>query len=441
MKSLLKYLTPRSLFGRALIILILPIVLVQLVSAYIFYNRHWESVQRHMAIALAGEIAFLAQEIAPLGYNKRLLVAHEAKSQMDLDLRLTSRTELSDEDDEPDMFPTIRSKLREKMEYPFGLRENHHNDDLVVSILLDGTVVEIIASRKRIASPTTYIFILWMTGSSLFFLLIAILFLRNQIRPITRLAAAAERFGRGQDTPDFRPHGAREVRQAAQAFLIMKERIRRQIDERAEMLAAVSHDLRTPLTRMKLQLAMFKGNPDADALASDVQDMEHMIEEYLDFVRGEDGEKASSVNLKGLVEDILHGYARQGHDIPLQWDADILHPELRIIAFKRCLTNLIDNALRYGEQASLSVKTLSSGAIRILIDDHGPGIPADAREQAFRPFTRLDTSRNLETGGTGLGLAIAKDVVLSHGGTIALEESPSGGLRVRITLPGTAANT
>jgi two-component system osmolarity sensor histidine kinase EnvZ len=281
----------------------------------------------------------------------------------------------------------------------------------------------------------------WMLGASVLFLVIAIIFLRNQIRPITRLAVAADNFGRGVDTPNFRPHGATEVRKAARAFIVMRERIRRQIRTRTDMLAGISHDLRTPLTRMKLQLAMLPADITeredmCEAIAElndDVQQMQHMVQEYLDFARNESREDTVRIWLGEFLEDVVSDYTRMKQEVTLTLK-DRLEIDLRISPCRRMLHNLIDNALRYGKICHINMQAAGSYA-EIFIDDDGPGIPEEKREEVFKPFNRLEPSRNNKTGGMGLGLTIARDVVLAHGGSIALDSSPSGGLRVIIRLP------
>ena len=274
---------------------------------------------------------------------------------------------------------------------------------------------------------------MWMVGTSVVLAAVATIFMRNQVSPIRRLAMAADNFGRGRDTPDFKPSGATEVRQAASAFLAMRNRLKRQIQQRTEMLAGVSHDLRTPLTRMKLQLAMLSSNPEIKELESDVNVMDRMIQDYLGFARGEVAEPAEAVEIGGLLEEVVHGYRHNGATVALDVKEPIRLPVQRA-AFKRCIDNIVTNATRYGRQVQVRAGR-DRRALSITIDDDGPGIPADQREEVFRPFVRLDQSRNRDTGGTGLGLAIARDIVHSHGGEIALGESPTGGLRASIQLP------
>jgi two-component system osmolarity sensor histidine kinase EnvZ len=262
---------------------------------------------------------------------------------------------------------------------------------------------------------------------------VALLFMRNQIRPIRRLAAAAERFGKGRDTPGFKPEGALEVRQASRAFLVMRERIQRQISQRTEMLAGVSHDLRTPLTRMKLQLALLGDSPDIAELKADVAEMERMIEGYLAFARGEGSEVPEPTDLAALIDDVCQAARRQGAVIDLAIDGDLILP-LRPQAIRRCVTNLISNARRYGGYIAVAAGRRGR-MVEVTIDDDGPGIPAERREEVFKPFYRLEASRNQATGGTGLGMTIARDIARHHGGDVTLDTSPLGGLRCVIRLP------
>ncbi len=427
---MLKYLLPKSLFGRGLLIVALPIVLVQLVTAYIFFDRHWDNVTKHLTNALAGEIAFVShlmkgKEEARRNTAMALLHSHTSmQAEYRADGRLNPATASRH-------YPELQAALRSRLDVPFTLRAE--SNQVVTRIALESGVLTLRASNKRLESPTTTIFVLVVCSASFLFLCIALLFLRNQVRPIRQLADAAERFGKGRDTLDFKPSGALEVRRAGRAFLIMRERIQRQIRTRTDMLAGISHDLRTPLTRMKLQLALLEQNPDIAGMEEDVAQMERMIGEYLDFARGSGGEEAVALSLREALEDIVADYARSGADIPLAMEEDMLL-ELRLGGFKRMMHNLIDNAIRYGTRCTLSAREVV-GKAEITVDDDGPGIAPEKRDEVFRPFARLDAARNLNDGGVGLGLAIARDVALSHGGSIALEGSPLGGLRVVVRLP------
>jgi len=425
-----KYL-PKSLFGRTLLIVVAPTVLIQLVMAYVFFDRHWDYVTRQMSKALAGDAAFLVTQLkrAPTQNEWRVISDFEHAT----GIRVAMAPEEKIKPNNDSEFQEFRDQLKSRIREPFSVRRIGDGDVLEIRILSDGQTLVLFTTVKRLESRTTLAFIAWMMGVSALFLLIAVIFLRNQIRPINRLAEAADNFGRGLDMPDFRPHGATEVRKAAKAFIIMRERLKRQIRTRTDMLSGISHDLRTPLTRMKLQLAMMNGDEAAKELEGDVLQMEHMIAEYLDFARGEGREEAVKTNLKVLLEDIVTDYERTQAPVALQADRDVIL-DIRISAFRRMLQNVIDNAVRYGKRCQITLKPIN-GACEIIIDDEGSGIPEEQREEVFKPFSRLDPSRNSKTGGVGLGLTIARDVALAHGGGISLASAPTGGLRVIIRLP------
>ncbi len=431
-----KRLVPRSLFGRFLLIIVIPLVLLQLVAGYVFFARHWETVSRRLAGALAGEIGTviaLRREMVNETDFRRLLFQMRRRLVLDTRFEPGARIEgdtapLGIAIFERTLFVALRDQLRE----PFHITLDDPGRRITISVGLNDGVMHFTTQRKRLFTTTIYLVIMWMVGTSILLLGIAVFFMRKQIRPMHRLAEAAEAFGKGHDVPAFKPEGAREVRQAAAAFLEMRQRIRRQITQRTEMLAGVSHDLRTPLTRIKLQLAMLGGDAVAD-LQSDVVEMERMIEGYLAFARGEGDETPTPTDLGALLDEVVAGGRRKGGAIELTHDGEIPLP-LRRNAVRRCLTNLIDNALRYGEHVTVATRR-ANGWVEILVDDDGPGIPEDERENVFRPFYRLDASRNPETGGVGLGLTIARDVVHGHGGELALETAPSGGLRVRLRFP------
>lgn len=437
---------PKTLFGRGLLIVVLPIVLLQSVTAFVFYDRHWENITRHMANALSGEIAFLAYESARSRGSERAAITRTFEKTTGIRTRFLPQEKLpANWRKQQDDFAEFGSVLRKRIDFPFTVRRLGEEEEVEIRVGLNEGVLVLNTTVKRLESGTTTIFLLWTLGAASVFLFIAVLFLRNQVRPIKQLAEAAESFGKGGDISDFKPHGAQEVRRAARAFLVMRERILRQIRSRTEMLAGISHDLRTPLTRMKLQLALLDDRPEAKeaiaGLTADITQMERMIAEYLDFARGDVGEESEPHSLGALLEGIVEDYARGGQRVELLKAGDkpeIRVPEIRVEvrpdAFRRMLHNLIDNALRHGGDCRLSVRT-GIGKVEILVEDSGPGIAPERREDVFRPFTRLDTSRNLNTGGVGLGLTIARDIARSHGGNIMLAESADGGLRVIVRLP------
>lgn len=439
MRFPVKRILPRSLMGRSLMILIIPVLLIQVIATYIFFDRHWSKMTGRLAYAVAGEISILADQVeaeggspdidAIAGYAARaldLLVSFEAGKTLDSETSYAARRSI--------MAATLAEALDSQLRRPYAVDVDVHEKWINVSAQIKNGLLHVSLPQRRLFSSSGYIFLLWMIGVSVVLLAIAILFMRNQIRPIRRLAVAAERFGRGLDVPaTFKPEGAYEVRQAARAFLEMHERIRRQIQQRTTMLAGVSHDLRTPLTRMKLQVAMLGDNPDADALKSDIGDMERMIDAYLDFARGAGEEAVVHTDLRVVLERVATSLRRQGADVDLQMEGDLALP-LRPVAFERCLNNLAGNARKYAKAVWVTARR-EDGFIRIMIDDNGPGIPAHQYEEVFRPFVRGEPSRNQATGGVGLGLPIAQDIVHGHGGRIWLEKSPRGGLRVMVEIP------
>jgi two-component system osmolarity sensor histidine kinase EnvZ len=319
------------------------------------------------------------------------------------------------------------------VQLPFRTDELSCDRCVLTAIQLGAGVLTVNIPRGRLYTPTTYIFFLWMVGSSVVLLAIATIFLRNQVKSLRRLAAAAEEFGKGRPVSFIKAEGALEVRQAAMAFIRMRERIERQIRQRTEMLAGVSHDLRTPLTRMRLELELLGDDTAAAELKSDVAEMERLVHLYLDFARGEGTETTVDTDIAELIEDVAAVARREGTPLSLERLDELVLP-VRPNALRRCLGNLIANARRYGRHVWLTSVPVEDG-LDILIDDDGPGIPATERERVFQPFIRLDASRNPSTGGIGLGLTIARDVARGHGGDVRLETSPHGGLRARVHLP------
>lgn len=436
----LKEALPHGLLGRSLLIIVMPLVVLQLVSAYVFYASHWETVARRLAKGLAGDIGAVIESMRafPDPESRRVVLAIAAEK-MELDIRFTPDGILPNQPvPSPASFleRAMTEAMGERVQRPFRMDADALEREVVILVQLSDGLLEIYAPKKRLFTSTTYVFILWMLGTAMLLFGIATVFMRNQVRSVRKLAVAADRFGKGQDVLGFKPEGATEVRQAAQAFNLMRERIQRQIQQRTEMLAGVSHDLRTPLTRMKLQLAMM-GDLDGRAeLEEDLAEMERMIEGYLAFARGEGTEVPVETDLPALVEDVAGRFRRQGAVIDLHSEGDLTMP-LRPVALSRVLANLIGNAIRHGRSGGHVWVRVGrrQGAAEILVDDDGPGIPAESRDDVFRPFTRLDPTRAAAFGGVGLGLTIARDIVRAHGGEIMLEDSPLGGLRVRLRLP------
>ncbi|MFT6583463.1 MAG: two-component system osmolarity sensor histidine kinase EnvZ [Alphaproteobacteria bacterium] len=434
---ILKKLLPRTLFGRALIIIVSPLILLQVITTHIFYDRHWDTITRRLSASIAGDISMVLDQLAVNPSAEQRIFAR-ARSIFGFAISLRPHEILPNQstgisvNDRIDKF--LSHAIREQVRRPFLIDTSSFKEQVIIDIQLADGVLSVTAPGERLFSSTTYIFIMWMVGSSLILFAVASVFMRNQVRPIRRLAQAVDSFGKGREVDgDFRSGGALEVRQAATAFNLMRERIHRQIRQRTDMLSGVSHDLRTPLTRMRLQLAMLGHNPEIDEMKADIDEMETMIEGYLTFARGEGDEVAVETDLPSLVEDVIAGWRRNNAKIDDHVEGKIT-AWLKPRALQRCLDNLIANACRYGEHVWVRVGKRAE-MTEIIIDDDGPGIPESEREKAFRPFYRVDQSRNAETGGTGLGLAIARGVARAHGGDIILEDSPHGGLRARVRLP------
>ncbi|MFW6299427.1 MAG: ATP-binding protein, partial [Oceanicaulis sp.] len=328
---------------------------------------------------------------------------------------------------------TLRRALATRLDEPFWFDTTRYPEYVDIRVAVRGDVLRFIAVRDRVFATTGHIFVIWLFGASLLLTAVAVLFIRNQVKPIRQLAEAADAFGRGQDVERFKPAGAREVRQAALAFMDMRSRLKRHMEQRTQLLAGVSHDLRTPLTRLRLQLALMPESEEREAARRDIAEMEAALEEYLAFARGQSGEEPARVDLVLLCETLADDAAREGVDLQIDLE-DGLAVHGRVGALKRALANLVQNAAAHAETVTLTARREGERA-QICIDDDGPGIPAEAREEAFRPFNRLDESRNANHTGVGLGLAIARDTVRAHGGELHLEESPLGGLRARVSLP------
>lgn len=432
----IKQFLPRSLLGRSLLIIVTPLVLLQVISAIIFFESHWDKVSLRLARSVAGDAAslieLLRQSSSP-DEKSKYLELWSAHKFITASLRKDEILPNTPSKGSGMMERVLERALRESLQQPFRIDSKKLKRHVIVQIQLSKSVLQLIVSRKRLFSSTTYVFVIWMVGTSLILFGVATIFMRNQVKPIRRLAVAADNFGKGRDVTQFKPEGAREVRQAASAFIAMRERIMRQISQRTDMLAGVSHDLRTPLTRMKLQLAMLKEMDGAGELSSDIEEMEHMLEGYLAFARGEGTETPRPSNVSQVLNDVVAQAHRKNGSVDLHTEGELIVP-LRPQAFKRCMTNLIDNAIRYADHVSVRAG-IRDEFIEITVDDDGPGIPEDQREEVFQSFYRIDSSRNPETGGVGLGLTIARDVVRSHGGDITLSTSPLNGLRARVRLP------
>ncbi|MEO1494686.1 MAG: ATP-binding protein [Pseudomonadota bacterium] len=439
---LLKRYMPKSLFGRALLILVLPIIFLQAVVALVFIQRHYDGVTAQMAGSVARELNYAIERIEAAGSDEDL---QAMLAQIAQPLGLT----MAVDEGERVEFEALRAfydvtggvieeTLKSQVKRPLAVDLVTRDKFVDARVATSKGVLRVLIPRRRMNAANPHLLLVWMSVSAVLLTGIAIAFLRNQVRPIRDLALSAQAFGRGRSEP-FRPSGAEEVRRAGAAFLDMRNRIERHVEQRTRMLSGVSHDLKTPLTRMKLALAMADETPEQAELSRDVDEMEHMLAAFLAFARGEEGEASAPVSPVDLAEDVAADARRNGTEISVFAQVDTPdRPEITIRrrAMKRALANLVENARLYGGKVALSVR-LGLRVVEFMVEDDGPGIPEDKRETVQRPFTRLDESRNQNTAsGTGLGLSIALDIARSHGGSLKLDESPRmGGLRATILLP------
>ena len=433
----LKSVMPKGLYARSLLIIIVPMVVLQSVVAFMFMDRQWSLVTRYLSSAITQEIATLIDvyKTYPQGADRAQL-RRIAQDRLGLVVDFLPQTQLPPPGPKPffsQLDGALSDEIRKQIGLPFWIDTVGRSAIVEIRIKLDDTVMRVFARRADIYDSNSWMFLLWMVVTSLVVLAVAILFLRNQIKPIVRLADAAEAFGKGREAPNFRPRGAREVRRAAAAFLEMKGRVERAIEQRTTMLAGVSHDLRTVLTRFKLELALLGSTPETDAIKKDVDEMAGMLEAYLAFARGDSAEPSAPTDIAGLLEELRLDSERHGHRATVAYHGE---PEVTVrpAAFKRCLANLVSNAGRFA--ASIAITGHRDHRwLTVTVDDDGPGIPLQLREDVFKPFLRLDDARNQDEGGTGLGLSIARDIVRSHGGDITLGNSPLGGLRATVRVP------
>jgi two-component system osmolarity sensor histidine kinase EnvZ len=438
----LRRLVPRGLLGRALLIILVPLVVLQAIALQLFYGSHLDVISRRLAAGVAGDVAMVVGLLErETEAEDRTWIFREAAWRLDLSLAYEAGARLAQTGMRPASMPLLpleedlAAAMQERVRLPFDADWQSDPRSVIIRVQMDDGVLHVEVVRKRLFSGTIYLFVIWLVGSSLLLFLVAGIFMRNQVRALRKISAAAEAFGMGRTVGPMKPEGAAEVRQAATAFNRMEDRIRRFVDSRTEMLAGISHDLRTPLTRLRLGLAMLPeaAREDAAAMTEDVEEMDRLIGAYLAFARGEGVEQPEETDLAMLLRDVVLRQSRGGVAIPYE-GPDALLMELRAGAMRRCFGNLLDNARKHAKRVTVTLTQQPRGQngiwADITIDDDGPGIPEAAREDAFKPFT------SFTHGGTGLGLAIARDIARAHGGDVFLEDSPLGGLRARIRIPG-----
>ena len=429
---MIKKFLPQTLLGRSIMILVFPLIILQLIITVIFYNRHWDTITRHRTIDFVKDITLVVESFEKnksIENQKWTLNNVSEKLQLQTFYKKNVTLNLEQHELKPTKLKKYLLENLDPLNKKFNLDINDKKKLITVMVELDEGVLEFRASKKRIYSSTTYIFILWMISASIILFIVALLFLKNQIKPIRKLAIAVDRFGKGKNIGNFKPSGAREVRRVSNAFKIMKERIENSISQRNKMFSSISHDIRTILTRMKLNLELHK--LDKGGLKKDLVEMEQMVEEYLKYAKGEEKEKIQKINIISLINLIKKRYSKKNIYFN---NGKKINISVRLNSIKRCINNLLSNSLKFSKNIKITCNK-KNNYVEIIIDDDGPGIPEKERKKVLQPFYRVEDSRNRDTGGIGLGITIAADIINNHGGNFFLDKSPLGGLRAKIYLP------
>ena len=433
LSNFVKKILPKRLFYRSLIIVATPIILLQIIITVVFFDSLWIKANKGMTRSLVGEVQTMFDVYKKGDANEQEMIINLYNKNFDFVIVFKENELVPTKKTERWFSPIDRSLRRELKPVfdSFWFDTTSYKELVDLRIKYKNGALQIFFPRHKIAPSSARIFALWITLPGFFLILIALIFLKNQTRPLVNLAKAAEKFGKGEFIKEFRPSGAREIRQAAYEFDRMRKRITIHLNQRSEMLSGISHDLRTPLTRLKLQLALLKQQDIAKKMSDDIDEMERMLNEYLDFASEQKHEKTEMIDINQIIENIVKKYDDKKINLKLEEDKKI---NIRVNSIKRCLINLIDNGLAYGKKVDiLTKKTMQS--IIIIIDDDGPGIPENEHQNVMKPFYRIDKSRSQNKSGVGLGLSIANDIIRSHGGSISLEKSPLNGLRARVSLP------
>jgi len=430
----LKKIFPSGLYTRSLIIIIAPIVILQAILTFVFLERHWQLVTKKLSSSVVSEIGMMMD----MQKNNDLIeISSNAKKFYDINLRLLTNQRIDNDFRLPANLveKTLSQELQNNLNNKYSIEDIPEEKKVIINIEVENGILEFVIPRRNVYATNSHIFLVWMVISSILILSIAILFLRQQIKPIEKLAKAAESFGIGRKIKNFKPTGATEVRKAADAYIKMQERIEKFLEQRTLMLAGVSHDLRTPLTRIKLQLEMYSNQKGNTELLKDVNEMQYMLETYLDFSQTVSSEEDTEVDLKELIDNIISTSNEKSKIISLKpTNLKNIKYICKKIALKRCVINLINNAKAFGDEVLITLNE-SNKEITITIEDNGPGIPKKDYEKALRPFQRLDSSRNQNIAGSGLGLSISQEIMNSIGGNIKLSKSKLGGLKVIMALP------
>ena len=430
----LKKISPNGLYTRSLIIIIAPIVVLQAILTFVFLERHWQLVTKKLSSSVVSEIGMI---IKMQRETDQEIISSYAKEFYDISINYYSNQEIPSDNNIPRTIVerTLVREIKERLDTKTWVQDFPEEKKVKVIIPVDSSIIEFLIPRRNVYATNSHIFLVWMVISSILILSIAILFLRQQIKPIEKLAKAAESFGMGKKIENFKPSGASEVRKAADAYIKMQERIEKFIEQRTLMLAGVSHDLRTPLTRIKLQLEMLSKNKENEELLKDVDEMQYMLETYLDFSQTVSSEESSLVNINKLIEEVIDTSKDENKSIIFKpIGKNEINHKCKYIALKRCIINIINNAKAYGDKIIIKLSE-SDNKININIEDNGPGISKKDYQKALKPFQRLDSSRNQNIAGSGLGLSISQDIIKTLDGDLNLSKSEIGGLKVEINLP------
>jgi len=433
LNNFIKKILPKRLFYRSLLIVAAPIILLQIIITIVFFDSLWIKANKGMTRSLVGEVQTMFDIYKHGSENDQQMIINLYNKNFDFVIAF-KENELLPKQKAERWFSPIDRSLRRELKPVFDsywFDTTSYKELVDLRIEYNDGLLQIFLPKHKIAPSSARIFALWITLPGLLLILIAMIFLKNQTRPIVNLAKAAEKFGKGESTKGFAPSGAQEIRQAGYEFERMRKRITIHLNQRSEMLSGISHDLRTPLTRLKLQLAMLTQQDLAKKMSDDIEEMERMLNEYLEFAQYQKSEKTKLMNFNYVIKDIVKKYEGKQINLFLEESPEM---DIRPNSMKRCLANLIDNALAYGQKTEIFTKKMMNDMI-ILIDDDGPGIPKSEHQNVLKPFYRIDKRRGQNKSGVGLGLSIANDIIRSHGGNISLEKSPLNGLRVKVSLP------
>ena len=434
LNNFIKKILPKRLFYRSLLIVTAPIILLQIIITIVFFDSLWIKANKGMTRSLVGEIETLLDVYKNPDVGVKQTIINLYNQNFDFAITLKENELLPKKKTERWYSPmdrSLRRELKSAFRSSYWFDTTSYKELVELRIKYQDGFIQIFFPKHKISPSSTRIFALWITLPGLILIMIAIVFLKNQTRPIVNLAKAAEKFGKGEFIKEFRPSGAKEIRQAAYEFDKMRKRITIHLNQRSEMLSGISHDLRTPLTRLKLQLALLKQQDLAKKMSDDIEEMEKMLNEYLEFARYQKNEETETINVNNIIKDVIKKYENKQINISVEEGLEI---SIRPNSIKRCLINLIDNGLSYGKKVEIFAKKTLNRLI-IFVDDDGSGIPEKEYQNVIKPFYRIDKSRGQNKSGVGLGLSIANDIISSHGGNIALDKSPLGGLRVKISLP------